>query len=93
MFAGNSITPYKKTIREFSKHKKSGTLDGLSDYFYDFLHCTCNDIAHYNKNGYIDYYNNSFISVKKEVIDKTTAPCWRTDLQRVLDTIQTKRRN
>lgn len=89
MFCGNTIVPYKKTLKEFNKHKKSGTLDGMSNYFYNFLHSVCNDIAHYNKMGYIDFYGNDFKRVIKEVINQTKAPYWRTDLKRVLDAIKT----
>ena len=38
LYEGNTIVPYKKTLREFRKHNKKGTLDNLSNYFYEFLH-------------------------------------------------------
>lgn len=89
-YEGNSIIPYKKTIREFEKYNKQKNLDDLSNYFYNFLHLNCGDIAHYNKLGYIEYYDNSFSRVKKEVIDRATAPGWKTDLIRVFEVIKNK---
>ena len=86
---GNTIIPYNKTIKEYNKHKKSGTLNKLSDYFYKFLHLNCNDIAHYDKSGYIAHYNNEFKWVQFQVINKAHAPYWKRDFQKVLDEIKT----
>lgn len=90
LYNGNTIVPYKKTLREFKKHNKNGTLDGLSNYFYKFLHITCGDIAHYNKNGYIDYYDNDFTVVKNEIINTARAPYWKSDFIKVLEEIKNK---
>ena len=87
---GNGIVSYKRTIKEYEKYKKAGTLDRLSDHFYKFLTLDCNDIAHYNKLGYIDYYDNDFNLVQKEVIDRTLAPRWKTDVIKILNEIQSK---
>lgn len=89
MYAGNVITPYTKTIKEYNKYKKKGSIDNLSNFFYNFLTCTLSDIAYYNKTGYICNYGGSFARIQKEVINNAQAPSWRTDLQRVLDKIQT----
>lgn len=90
LYEGNTIVPYKKTLREFRKYNKKGTLDNLSNYFYKFLTLDCGDIAHYNKHGYIDYYDNNFNTVKNEVINKIRVPYWQTDLAKVLKEIKNK---
>ena len=89
-YEGNDIVPFKKTVREFKKYNKQKNLDDLSNYFYDFLHLDCGDIAHYNKFGYIDYYDNSFSRVKREVINTANPPKWRTDLIRIFEVIKNK---
>lgn len=89
-YNGNDIVPYKKTLREFKKYNRQRTLDGLSNYFYNFLHLDCGDSAHYDKSGYVDYYDNSFSRVKREVIDKSIPPHWKTDLIRVFEVIKNK---
>ena len=90
LYEGNTIVPYKKTLREFRKHNKKGTLDNLTNYFYKFLHLDCGDMAHCNKNGYIGYYYNDFTRVKEEVINRAIAPYWKTDLIRVFQEIKNK---
>lgn len=90
LYEGNTIIPYKKTLREFRKYNKKGTLDNLTNYFYKFLHLNCGDIAHYNKHGYIDYYDNDFTRVKEEVINRAIAPYWKSDLIKVFEEIKNK---
>ena len=48
---GNTVYPYAKTIQQYERLKKSGTLEKLTDYMYQFFHLNF-DIAHYDKNGY-----------------------------------------
>jgi hypothetical protein len=84
---GNTVYPYIKTIKQYNQLEKSGRLDKLSVYMYDFLHQNF-DIAYYDRNGYIAHYNNSFIKMKKAALEKATTPSWYTDVQRVLDYIQ-----
>lgn len=89
-YEGNDIVPYKKTLKEFRKYNKQKTLDGLSNYFYNFLLLNCGDTAHHDKYGYINHYDNSFTIVKREVIDNATSPRWKTDLIRVFKAIKNK---
>ena len=39
----------------------------------------------------IVHYNNSFIDMKKAVLDNATTAGWCTDIQRILDYIQCRR--
>jgi hypothetical protein len=84
-YAGNGVMPLKKTVNEIMKLRKTNDLGKMSKRFYmDFLLCAIGDIAHYNKEGYIDYYDNSFHRVEDEVISKSFIPVWRTDVHRIL---------
>ena len=84
---GNTVYPFTKTIREYERLKKSGNLEKMTKYFYTFLYLNF-DIAHYDIQGYIDYYNNDFATMKRAVLDRATTPAWHTDVQRILDVIQ-----
>lgn len=83
---GNTVYPYSPIIKEFRRLKKSGTLEKMTNRFYQFLHLNF-DIAHYNKQGYINTYGNSFREMYKQVLANARTPGWHTDLQRILNTI------
>lgn len=84
---GNTVYPYKSIVKEYDKLKKSGSLEKMTDAFYEFLHLNF-DIAHYNKGGYIAQYSNSFSDMKNAVLDQAYTPGWKTDVQRILDYVQ-----
>ena len=84
---GNTVYPYKKTIKQYESLKKSGKLEKMTDYFYKFLHLNF-DIAHYDKNGYIWHYDNNFYTMKRAVLDSASTPGWYTDIRRILNHIQ-----
>jgi hypothetical protein len=84
---GNTVYPYDKIVREYDRLRKSGKLEGMTDFFYKFLSLNF-DIAHYCKNGYIGYYGNDFNTMKRTILDQATTPGWYTDVRRVLDYIQ-----
>ena len=83
---GNTVYPYQKIVRQYEQLKKSGRLDKMTDAFYKFLHLNF-DIAHYDKNGYIANYGNSFAVLRAAVLSHATTPAWHTDVQRILDHI------
>ena len=85
LYDGNSVISYEKPIRLFKKYNKKRIIDNLCDYIYEFLYIQCGDIAHYNKNGYIAYYNGDFEQMKKHVIFASNIPSWRTDLIKVIN--------
>ena len=84
---GNTVYPYKKTVKQYEQLKKSGKLEQMTDFFYKFLHLNF-DIAHYDKRGYIWHYDNDFATMRKAVLDTATTPGWKTDVQRILNHIQ-----
>lgn len=83
---GNLVYPYSPIIKEFRRLKKASTLEKMTNRFYQFLHLNF-DIAHYDKQGYIDTYQNSFACMYHSVLARASTPAWHTDLQRILDTI------
>lgn len=83
LYDGNPILSFDKCISEFKKYNKSGSIENLTDYFYKILNYF-GDIAHYDKGGYIYYYNGSFEEVKKKVIFDCRTPCWKTDQARII---------
>lgn len=83
---GNTVYPYGIILKEFRRLKKSGSLEKMTDRFYQFLHLNF-DIAHYNKGGYIDTYNNDFHLMYDQVLARASTPAWHTDIQRILDAI------
>lgn len=86
MVDGNEVYPYSLIIKEFLRLKKKGTLEKMTKRFYHFLSMNF-DIAHYNKQGYIDFYRNDFYQMYDNVLSRANVPEWYTDLQKILDTI------
>ncbi len=84
---GNTVYPYAEIVRQYEQLKKIGKLEKMTKAFYQFLHLNF-DIAHYDKYGYIAYYNNDFATLQREVLARATTPAWHTDVRRILDHIQ-----
>jgi len=59
LYNGNRVWGKNRIISEYKRLKKSGQLVGMSDHFYEYLHLACGSIAHYNKDGWIQAYENS----------------------------------
>lgn len=55
-------------IKEFVKLILSDDISNMSDLMYKFLHLNF-DIAHYNKHGYIEYYNKKFSVLYNEQLE------------------------
>lgn len=88
LYDGNIVYPYGKHVREYQRLRKSNNLGRMTKAFYEFLHLACGDIAHYNYGGYVDYYNNDFSRVNREIIQTARTPAWHTDVQNIFDAIQ-----
>lgn len=84
---GNAVYPYSKILREYRRLQRSGSLAGMSDVFYRFLYPNF-DLAHYNRQGFIDYYDGDFYRMKAAILDNAWVPAWYADLRRILDVIQ-----
>lgn len=61
MYAHNSVYPIK-LAKELSKMLKSGSIEKMSNEMYRFI-STNYDIAHYSKQGFIEYYDGSVIKM------------------------------
>lgn len=59
LYNGNRVWGKNRIISEYKRLKKSGQLVGMSDHFYEYLHLACGSDAHYNKDGWIQAYENS----------------------------------
>lgn len=88
LYNGNFVWPMKRLMKEYARYNKSGSIENLTDFFYDFLYLGCDDIAHYSKNGYIDYYDGDFARVKRDVVFASRVPGWHTDLLKVLEAMK-----
>ena len=86
LYKGNTVHSFKRLTNEFKKHIKSKKLSPMSDYFYTVL--SNFDIAHYNKNGFIDYYNDDFFRCMNAISGSLkTIPYWRSDMQRIINDV------
>ena len=87
LYAGNIVYPFDEIVNEFKRLMKKGKLSGMSVRFYDFLYLNF-DIAHYDRRGYIAYYNNSFVELWNRLLStelRYSIPAWHSDLQRIAD--------
>lgn len=58
-YEGNTVYPKKKLVNELKKVSRSGDISKMSDRLYKFLSLNV-DIAHYDKNGFISHYGETF---------------------------------
>ena len=89
LYDGNGIAPYASIIKEYKRMLKVRSLSCMTKNFYDFCHVTLSDIAHYDKSGYIAYYNDDPMKLTVEFLmrEKNRIPGWRTDAQRTLNAL------
>lgn len=84
LYEGNTIYSFKKIVKEYRNLQKNGTLDKLTNKMYLFFTNACGDIAHYNINGFRDYYNNSLENLESKLLGRDTfIPRWCSDLDRI----------
>lgn len=86
LYAGNSVYKTKKLVAEFKKMQKSGSIEQLSKEMYQFLSLKF-DIAHYDRNGYIAYYDGSYDTLYKEILCKAyeRMPQRFSDVRKILE--------
>lgn len=56
LYKGNTVWNKKKLLANFRAIKKSGDVNKMTKYTYEFLHLSCGSIAHYNQHGWINQY-------------------------------------
>lgn len=83
LYGGNTVYPFEKTVKEYRRLQKDGTLTKMSNYMYSFFMNGCDDIAHYNIDGYRAYYNNSFRKLEEELLPHCFSSTWHTDLDKI----------
>ena len=62
LYDGNTVYSFNKIVDKYKKIQKDNMLLNLSDDLYKFFLNACGDIAHYDKSGYIYYYDNDGVS-------------------------------
>ena len=60
LYDGNTVYSFNKIVDKYKKIQKDNMLLNLSGDLYKFFLNACGDIAHYDKSGYIYYYDNDF---------------------------------
>lgn len=83
LYDGNTVYSFEKTVKEYRKLQKSGTLDNLSKNMYDFFMYACGDIAHYDIAGYKCYYDYSFRKLENELLSQNWTASRFTDRDRI----------
>ncbi|MBR5357434.1 MAG: hypothetical protein IK121_11000 [Lachnospiraceae bacterium] len=83
LYDGNTVYPSKKLVKELNRMKKTGSIEKMSNEMYKFL-STNFDIAHYNKFGFIDYYDGNFESMRQAILVNPRIPSWHTDITKIL---------
>lgn len=83
LYDGNTVYPFEKTVREFRKLQKSGSLEKLTTSMYHFFIYACGDIAHYDINNYKCYYDNSFTELENRLLKNCSIANWHSDLDRI----------
>lgn len=69
LYAGNTVYGYEKMMREFRKIIACDDLSCMTNNLYEFLSLNF-DIAHYDKGGYISYYDGSFSRCYEETLKR-----------------------
>lgn len=84
LYNGNIVYPFEKTVKNYRKLQKSGSLDKLNKYMYNFFTNACGDIAHYNIEGFKSYYDYSFMNLETSLLKHDNfLPLWHSDLDRI----------
>lgn len=84
MYRGNTVYGAKKIVKELDRMRKTDRIDKMTDRMYNFLYLHF-DIAHYNKQGYIAYYNGEYRRMVNGIKGALlTCPMWMTDVQKII---------
>lgn len=81
LYDGNTVYSFDKTVKEYRKLQKTGSLRDMTEYMYHFFTNACGDIAHYNIEGFRANYNYSLQNLEKHLLSRDNyTPSWHTDL-------------
>lgn len=67
LYDGKTIYPYLKIVKEFKRFIETGSIEKMSKLMYKFLSLNF-DIAHYDYNGYIAYYDGKWERLYNETL-------------------------
>lgn len=67
LYDGKTVYPYYKLVKEFKRFIETGSIEKMSKLMYKFLYLNF-DIAHYNYNGYIAYYDGKWERLYNETL-------------------------
>lgn len=84
-YDGNSVYPSQKLVKELLRMKKTESIEKMSNDMYKFLSLNF-DIAHYDKSGFISYYDGSWPQFFEETLSYSMKriPAWETDVKQIL---------
>lgn len=85
LYDGNTVYASKKLVKELKKMAQTGSLEKMTDAMYQFLSLNF-DIAHYNKRGFIDYYDGLWGKFLMETLSYSIhrIPGWETDVRKIV---------
>ncbi len=67
-YCGSTIYSFEKIVKQYRKLQKSDSLENMTEYMYHFFIYGCDDIAHYDIQGFRGYYNNSLRNLENELL-------------------------
>lgn len=91
LYDGNTVYPFEKIVKAYRKLQKSGTLNNLTKEMYHFFMYACDDIAHYDIQGYKCYYNNSFRQLENELLANNWTASRFTDIDKIFRELKISR--
>lgn len=84
LYGGNTVYPFEKTIKAYRKLQKEDSLENMTNYMYLFFTNACGDIAHYNIEGFRDYYDYSLRNLENRLLKRDNfIPTWQSDVDRI----------
>ncbi len=86
LYDGNIVYPYEKLKKELIRMKKTNSIRKMSKLMYEFLSLHF-DIAHYNREGFIDYYDGEYSSLYNETLSyaRKRIPARFSDINKIAE--------
>ena len=82
-YEGNTVYSLKKIVRNYRKLQKDNSLENLTNAMYNFFMNACGDIAHYDKEGYRCYYDDSIIELENRLLKNAYITSRFSDVDRI----------
>lgn len=83
LYDGNTVYPFEKIVKAYRKLQKTESLDTLTKEMYHFFIYACGDIAHYNIEGFKDYYNHSIKNLENTLLKNSHNTSRFSDVDRI----------